>query len=208
MEIIENLKRTTSWLPLIPVLILNGTLALVEVVQRFFYFDKETDVGEVSQLFVDPLRSTKLMCVNAWDVKFCGFKNSKRIAVYETTPFIHRISCTTKKGFEMMNISSQWENEELVLSHKNLPVFKKHIETIKSGERIFGLKYNNEENDFVEYIKVGQDADDWISSIFGRPVILLYCPEVTISGERNYPVYNGSPDNKPAAVNPIHIVAL
>ena len=212
MNVRQFLQDHYKSLIMVPFLAMNGTLALMETLQRFYYFDKEKNVGVVSELFLGPIRSAKMIPLDSWNILVSGPKHNKRIAVYQLYPEITKLSSNVEPGCKLSAINCQFasgNDDELCLSldgHPDLLISFQEVEL--SGERIFGIRFKDTPNDSKEYQKLGDEADNWISNVLGIPATMLYVPETKLSGEVNYPIYGSSPDKRPAPVPPVHITSI
>lgn len=205
------LEGILNILVLLPIICLNGTLSLVETLQRLVSFREKRIVGTVSGLFIVPVRGTKLAPVPEWPVSVSGFLLNKRIAVYKTEPVVTRVP-TNSGSCKLLEVTSEWTDRgELLLTHPDAPLLSISLSDITCGERVYGIKFRATENDGREYLKVGNTADSWLSGILGYSATMLYVPDTTLGGDSNYPVY-GNPTSPhlgcvPAAVPPVHITA-
>lgn len=209
---IQFLENHIKSLLFIPIVAMNGTLAVIETVQRYLHHDKQEIVGIVSKVNVAPIRTTKMLSVVSWDVTTVGLKHNKRLAVYVKNPEIARLYGNTKLGSKLTSISCTFTDpscEKMCIycqGHDDLILC---LREIVSGERIFGLKFNDDLlSDDREYINAGEEADNWMTAVLGgQPVTLLYVPDRKLSGEHNFPVYR-APNKKPAAIPPVLITSV
>ena len=210
MEVLQFLQNHYKSLVMIPILTMNCTLAVIETLQRYYYFDQEEEVGIVSELFLGPIRSVRMIPLECWDVMVTGLKHNKRIAVYQLYPELAKLSSVSEPGCILSSITCKFsgEDKELCLSLEGHPDLFISLQKLALGKRIFGIKFKDEANDNREYQKIGEDADNWISSVLGIPATMLYVPETKLSGEVNYPIYGSAPDKKPAPVPPVHITSI
>ena len=211
MQFLIDFILKSSCLIKVPVLAMNGTLAIIETIQRYYYFDKKDVVGIASEINVAPVRTTKMISVKEWDITIVGLKHNKRIAVYLKNPELSRLYGSTKLGSKLTSISTKFTDnscEKLCLScegHQDLIIC---LQTIALSQRIYGLRFKEMISDGREYIKVGEASDTWMTAVLdGLPVSLLYVPSSKLSGERNVPV-SRSPNGNPAAVPPVHITSV
>ena len=206
---LEFMQKHYKTLISVPLLTMNCTLALIETLQRYYSFDNREEVGVVSELFLAPVRSTKLMPLECWDILVTGLKHNKRIAVYKTDPVIVRIPSNMEPGCRLSSITSRFvgaNEEELCLSLDGHPDLFISYPEVESKQRIFGIKYEEIENDNREYQRIGDEADKWMSNILGIPVTVLHVPVTKLSGDPNYPVYGT--DKGPVPVPPVHIISI
>ena len=206
---LELMKEHYKTLISVPFLTMNCTLALIETIQRYYSFNKREEVGLVSELFLAPVRSTKMMPLDCWDILVTGLKHNKRIAVYKKDPVIARIASNMEPGCRLSLITSRFvgpNEEDLCLSLDGHPDLCISFSNMESKERIFGIRYKEVENDKREYLRIGDEADEWMSKILGIPVTVLHVPETKLSGEPNYPVYGS--DSGPVPVPPVHIISI
>ena len=207
-EIISDYTKSVA---LVPVLAMTGTLAIIEALQAYFYYDKKELVGYADKIYLAPVRTTKMLSVKEWDITKTGLKHNKCIAVYLKNPELSRLYGNTKLGSKLTSISTKFTDtscQKLCLScegHQDLTI---HLQTIASSERIYGLKFGELLSDNREYLRVGDEADKWMSAVLdGQPVSLLYIPNSKLSGNMNFPVYRAS-DGMPAAVPPVLITSV
>ena len=208
-NLLECLQAHYKTLISVPFLTMNCTLAFIETIQRYFSFDKREEVGLVSELFLAPVRSTKMMPLDCWDILVTGLKHNKRIAVYKKDPVVSRIASNMEPGCRLSLITSRFvgpNEEELCLSLDGHPDLCISYSKTESQQRIFGIPFKEVKNDSREYLRIGDEADEWMSKILGIPVTVLHVPETKLSGEPNYPIY--VTNTCPAPVPPVHIISI
>ena len=210
MNALKFLQSHYHSLLMIPVVAMNCTMALVETLQRYCYFDKEEEVGIVSELFLGPIRGMKMIPLDSLDVVATGLKHNKRIAVYKKHPELTRLLSGVQPGCKLSAIACQFDGDnqnQLRLSLCGHPDLLISFEKLVTGKRIFGIKFKDIANDNREYLEIGEEADRWISNILGITATMLYIPETKLSGEKNYPVYC-APDSKPVPTQPLHLTSI
>jgi hypothetical protein len=208
---IESVEKYLKPLSFIPILAMNGTLSVIESLQRYVYCDKEEVVGVVSEVKVAPVRTLKMLSVESWEVTTVGLKHNKRLAVYLQNPELVRLYGSTKMGSRLTGISCKFTDqscENLCLSYEGYNDLVLCLPDITNGERVFGMKFKELSSDGREYINVGKKADEWMTAVLGgEPVTVLYVPDRKLSGERNFPIYV-APNNMPVPVPPVLITSI
>ena len=147
MNALQFIQNHYKSLVTIPFLAMNCTLALIETLQRYYYFDEEKEVGIVSELFLGPIRSMKMIPLDCWSVLVSGLKHNKRIAVYQKYPELTKLSSSVERGCKMTEITCEFasrNDDEVRLSLEGHPDLFISFEKVISGHRIFGIKFKNQ----------------------------------------------------------------
>lgn len=177
-----------------PFLAMRGTLTIWSCLTSPFLRETEREVGEVSELFVHPIRALRPVKITGpWKLGPHGFLYDKGMCLLfkgSNERLKH-----TAKGHEALydiNVSLIDEYTKVMLTHKdhpNLIIDLTDFQHIENYEVETDPKGN-------EYCHVGERESKWISAVLGKDVRLMFSPVKTLSGE----------DMIIQSLDPVHII--
>ena len=155
-------------------------VTVLSLLASFLKGEEGLEVGEVSELFIHPVRSLRpVKMLKSWMLGPKGFLYDKGMCLLFKESN-ERLKHTTP-GYEALcgiNVSLS-EDAQVTLTHKDKPDLVIDLNDFKNMEN-----YTVETcPKGFEYAHVGDEASIWISNIIGKEVRLMFSPEKSLSGD-------------------------
>ena len=191
LNVVQDTLSKYYWAPF---LAMRGSLTVWSCLTSPFFKEGEQEVGEVSELFVHPIRALRPVKITGpWRLGPHGFLYDKGMCLLFKDSN-ERLKHTAK-GYEALfgiNVSFIDDFSKVLLTHKDHPNLIIDLAEFKNMEN-YEVETDPKGN---EYCHVGDKQSRWISDIVGKEVRLMFSPEKTLSGD----------DMIIQSLDPVHII--
>ena len=191
LDVANDLLARYYW---VPFLAMRGSLTVWSCLTSPFFKEGEREVGEVSELFVHPIRALRPVKITGpWKLGPHGFLYDKGMCLlFKGSNERLKHTANGHEALFGINLSLIDDSTKLLLTHKdqsNLIIDLTEFETVENYE----VEKDPKDN---EYCHVGDKASKWISDVLGKEVRLMFSPQKTLSGD----------DMIIASLDPVHII--
>ena len=191
LDVIKDVLTRYYWAPF---LAMRGALTMWSCLTSPFFSEGEQEVGEVSELFVHPIRALRPVKITGpWKLGPHGFLYDKGMCLLfrgSNERLKH-----TAKGHEALfaiNVSLIDDFTKVHLTHKDQPNLIIDLTAFQNMEN-YEVETDPKGN---EYCHVGEKESKWMSDVLGKDVRLMFSPEKTLSGD----------DMIIQSLDPVHII--